>query len=59
MRLEKRIINPGDGESFPTAGDTVKVHYSGWLFDSRKNDRRGKEYEIPFLQLVPNLNHVN
>jgi len=31
MGVTKEIITPGDGKTFPTAGDTVTVHYTGKL----------------------------
>merc|ERR1712232_884928 len=31
MGVTKEIITPGDGKTYPTAGDTVTVHYIGTL----------------------------
>ncbi|PLW35868.1 hypothetical protein PCANC_22926 [Puccinia coronata f. sp. avenae] len=49
-QVEIETIKPGDGERFPVAGDTVKIHYVGTLeskngkvFDSSRD--RGKPFE--------------
>jgi len=31
MVVTKEIISPGDGKTYPAAGDTVTVHYTGTL----------------------------
>lgn len=46
--VTKQLISPGDGVTFPKAGDTVSMHYTGTLastgakFDSSRD--RGKEF---------------
>lgn len=43
MRLEKTVLQPGDTILFPTAEDIVKVEYTLWMYDERKNDKKGRE----------------
>ncbi|WP_129136756.1 FKBP-type peptidyl-prolyl cis-trans isomerase [Luteimonas sp. YGD11-2] len=42
--LERIDLRPGDGET-ARAGDTVTVHYSGWLYDGNAVDRRGAAFD--------------
>lgn len=37
-------VAPGEGEA-ARAGDTVTVHYSGWLYDENAPDLRGAEFD--------------
>src|SRR5262245_39426809 len=34
----------GSGPS-PQAGDTITVHYTGWLYDPTKPDNKGKQFD--------------
>lgn len=36
--FKKEILKPGDGKTFPQKGQTVIVHYTGWLLDGTKFD---------------------
>lgn len=42
--LEIRVLTPGDG-AVAKSGDTVRVHYTGWLYDEREPGRRGAEFD--------------
>lgn len=47
--MTKEIISPGDGTSFPQAGQTCKMHYTGTLTNGSKFDSsrdRGKPFEF-------------
>lgn len=49
MGVTKEIITPGDGTSFPQAGQTCKMHYTGTLTNGSKFDSsldRGKPFEF-------------
>lgn len=35
---------PGEGEPVEV-GDTVRVHYTGWLYDPEAADRRGRQFD--------------
>jgi len=39
-----RIMRPGSGDA-ATAGDSVSVHYTGWLFDPTAADNRGSKFD--------------
>lgn len=38
MGVKKTVIKDGDGSTFPKAGQTVTVHYTGTLADGSKFD---------------------
>jgi len=42
--LQIQVMRPGEGES-ARAGQTVRVHYTGWLYDERAPQRRGTEFD--------------
>jgi peptidylprolyl isomerase len=49
------VIEPGDGETFPTPQDMVRVHYSGWTTDGRMFDSsvmRGEPSDFPAGGLI-------
>jgi len=44
------VLEPGDGETFPTPTDMVRVHYTGWQTDGTMFDSsvaRGQPAEFP------------
>ncbi|MDH4126646.1 MAG: FKBP-type peptidyl-prolyl cis-trans isomerase [Gammaproteobacteria bacterium] len=42
--LTARILRAGNGE-VAAAGDSVVVHYTGWLYDDGAADRRGDKFD--------------
>lgn len=49
MGVEKEILQAGDGESFPKAGDMLTMHYTGTLADGSQFDSsvsRGKPFQF-------------
>ena len=43
-QLIKSDTKPGTGQE-ATAGKTVTVHYTGWLYDSAAADHKGKKFD--------------
>jgi len=42
--LQKTDVTPGTGDE-ARKGMTVRVHYTGWLYDESKPDRRGAKFD--------------
>jgi FKBP-type peptidyl-prolyl cis-trans isomerase FkpA len=42
--LQKTDVTTGDGPEAKT-GATVRVHYTGWLYDQAAADHRGKKFD--------------
>jgi FKBP-type peptidyl-prolyl cis-trans isomerase FkpA len=42
--LQYNDVTPGSGEE-AKAGQDVKVHYTGWLYDPMAKDSRGKKFD--------------
>ena len=42
--LQKNDVTTGDGIEAKT-GTTVRVHYTGWLYDQAAPDHRGKKFD--------------
>lgn len=42
--LQTQDVTPGTGEE-ATKGQTVRVHYTGWLYDEAAADKRGREFD--------------
>lgn len=38
MSVQKKVNSPGDGRNFPRQGQTVNVHYTGYLTNGTKFD---------------------
>jgi FK506-binding protein 1 len=38
MSIQKNVSKPGDGKNYPRQGQTVNVHYSGYLTNGTKFD---------------------
>jgi FKBP-type peptidyl-prolyl cis-trans isomerase FkpA len=43
-QLEKQDVKVGSGAE-AKAGQVVRVHYTGWLYDSSAPDKRGKKFD--------------
>ncbi|KAL0581156.1 hypothetical protein V5O48_000846 [Marasmius crinis-equi] len=49
MGLTIEIVTPGDGKTYPRAGDIVSIHYVGTLEDGSKFDSsfdRGRPFQV-------------
>ncbi len=42
--LQKNDVTPGTGAE-AAKNQTVRVHYTGWLYDPAKTDRRGQKFD--------------
>ena len=42
--LQSQDVTPGTGAE-ATKGQTVRVHYTGWLYDSAAGDQRGRKFD--------------
>ncbi len=42
--LQSQDVTPGSGAE-ATKGQTVRVHYTGWLYDAAAADKRGREFD--------------
>ncbi|KAJ3553496.1 hypothetical protein NM688_g3581 [Phlebia brevispora] len=54
MGVTIEVLSPGDGKTFPKAGDRVTIHYVGTLLNGSKFDssRDRSGYQSPAMQLV-------
>jgi FK506-binding protein 1 len=43
--FQKEVVKEGNGTDRPKVGDTVTMHYTGWLCEKSEPENRGKEYE--------------
>ena len=48
MSVDVRTVEPGDGQTFPKAGQRVDVHYTGKLVDGTVFDTSRKDFNRPF-----------
>lgn len=39
----KNLIQEGDKTNYPPVGSMIEMHYSGYLYDSTKADKKGKK----------------
>jgi len=42
--LQAQDVTPGTGTE-AIKGRTVRVHYTGWLYDASKSDKRGQKFD--------------
>ena len=53
--LASKVLTAGAGEGYPSAPDTVSVHYSGWTTDGRLFDssvQRGQPTSFPLNRVI-------
>ncbi|MBC8125735.1 MAG: FKBP-type peptidyl-prolyl cis-trans isomerase [Gloeobacteraceae cyanobacterium ES-bin-144] len=53
--LASKVLQPGTGDTHPTAADTVTVHYSGWTPDGKLFDssvKRGQPTSFPLNGVI-------
>ncbi|KAK5945344.1 hypothetical protein PMZ80_002548 [Knufia obscura] len=43
--FNKTMLQPGDQTTYPRAGDTVSMIYTGWLYDTSKPNNRGTQFD--------------
>ena len=39
-QLQKQTLQEGNGKDYPSKGDQVAMHYTGWLYDANKADNK-------------------
>jgi FK506-binding protein 1 len=42
-KLEKHLVQEGNGKDYPKKGDQVAMNYTGWLFDAKADQNRGSQ----------------
>ena len=53
--LASKVMKAGDGKEYPTAADTVEVHYAGWTLDGKMFDSslsRGQPISFPLNGVI-------
>ncbi|KAJ5895337.1 hypothetical protein N7495_007028 [Penicillium taxi] len=55
MGVDKKILSPGNGTSFPKPGDYVDMHYTGCLYDASQADNHfmGKKFDSSYDRKKP------
>jgi FK506-binding protein 1 len=43
MGVIRKLLKEGDKTTIPIAGDTVKIEYTGWLYDETQLDKKGTQ----------------
>ncbi len=51
MGFNRKVLNAGNNTDIPKKGDTVRLEYTGYLFDRSKgaNDCQGAQYVTKFV----------
>ncbi|GES65071.1 FKBP-type peptidyl-prolyl cis-trans isomerase [Aspergillus terreus] len=49
----KEIIRPGNGVDYPKPGDSVTVHYHGYLYDPTRSWNRGYRFDSSIKRGYP------
>jgi FKBP-type peptidyl-prolyl cis-trans isomerase FkpA len=44
ITMQSQDVTPGTGAE-ATKGQTVRVHYTGWLYDAAAGDKRGRQFD--------------
>lgn len=52
IELQKIDVKAGNGEE-AVVGKTVKVHYTGWLYDAAAPDKKGKQFDSSYDRKEP------
>ena len=49
--VNRKVLDPGNGTDIPNVGDTVRLQYTGYLFDGSKgaNDYQGAQYVMKIV----------
>lgn len=45
MGVDRKVIQNGDGKTYPQVGDTVHMAYTGWLYSESAPNNRGEEFD--------------
>ncbi|KAF2201554.1 peptidyl-prolyl cis-trans isomerase [Delitschia confertaspora ATCC 74209] len=43
--VTKTVLKPGNGTDFPEPGQEVSMEYTGWLYDPKKPDNKGSQFD--------------
>ncbi|OJJ33206.1 hypothetical protein ASPWEDRAFT_53236 [Aspergillus wentii DTO 134E9] len=47
MGVAREVVQPGDGQNYPQPGDTITIHYDGYLYDESQFDS-SRQRDAPF-----------
>ncbi|XP_076665368.1 peptidyl-prolyl cis-trans isomerase Fkbp12 isoform X2 [Andrena cerasifolii] len=53
MGVDVEVLSPGDGQTYPKVGQTVVVHYTGYLESGQKFDS-SRDRGVPFSFKIGN-----
>ncbi|XHF98946.1 hypothetical protein AWENTII_002472 [Aspergillus wentii] len=42
MGVAREVVQPGDGQNYPQPGDTITIHYDGYLYDESQQHNNFK-----------------
>ncbi|KAH0536127.1 hypothetical protein FGG08_006970 [Glutinoglossum americanum] len=45
MGVTRKVLKASDKKDIPAEGDTVKIEYTGWLFDPTQPGNKGKQFD--------------
>lgn len=54
MGVTREVVQPGDGQNYPQPGDTITIHYDGYLYDESQqhNNFKGTLSVFPIYKLI-------